>query len=177
MTSPALSFLPTDAELEQSLSASRVMVDAPEQTILRATGLWQERPKAAIAIEGCGLLRHIGAALRFDSTSTAGMALGIRAASSGARQLVFAAEGRDIDLRIAAQPVGNVAKFSVSGQIFGPDVEGQAELTAPNYQAVQAWNEMSEFCFEDVPAGSCTLVLSSAEWQIELPAFEVTVGA
>lgn len=151
------------------------MVDAPEQTILRALGLWQEQPAAAVA--GQGLLRRIVAALAFDSASAAATALGIRAANPGARQLLFSAAGRDIDLRIAAQPAGGTPKFCVSGQIFGPDVVGQAELRAPNYQATRAWNDMSEFCFDDVPPGACTLVLSSAEWQVELPAFQVTVGA
>ncbi|MDP3824770.1 MAG: hypothetical protein Q8R33_25130 [Burkholderiales bacterium] len=175
MTVPAMSSTPIDADLERALSASRVMVDAPEQTILRALSLWQERPAPTVA--GRSILRRLAAALTFDSALTATTAQGIRAFNPGARQMLFSAEGRDIDLRIAAQPAGSAAKFSVSGQIFGPDVTGQAELRAPNYQAIRAWNDMSEFCFEDVPPGACVLMLSSAEWQIELPAFEVTVGA
>lgn len=166
--------MPTDASLEQALSASRGMVDAPEQTILRAIDLWQERPAPAA---GGSVLRRIGAALTFDSASIAPMALGIRSANPGARQLLFTAGGRDIDLRIAAQANGSAAKFNVSGQVFGPDVVGQAELTASNYLATRAWNELSEFSFDDVPLGTCTLVLRSAEWEIELPAFEVSASA
>ncbi len=175
MTSPALPPMPTDADLAWTLSASRVMVDAPESTILRAVGLWQERP--AMAAAGGDLLRRIRAALTFDSMSGEAMALGIRSASAGARQLLFSAEGRDIDLRIAGQPPGSLSKFSVSGQIFGPDVVGQAELRAPNYLATRAWNDLSEFRFDDVPPGACTLLLSSASWQIELPAFELAADA
>lgn len=175
MKSPALSSTPTDEELAHALSASRVMVDAPEQSILRAVGLWQHRPAAAVA--GQGLLRRIVAVIAFDSASAAAPALAIRAANPGARQLLFTAEGRDIDLRIAAQPAGGRPKFCVSGQIFGPDVVGQAELRAPDYQSTRTWNDMSEFSFEDVPPGACTLVLRSAEWQVELPAFQLAVGA
>lgn len=175
MTSPALPSLPTDADLEQALLASRVMVDAPEHTILRAFSLLQGR--AALSARGRSLLRRIGASLTFDSLSAAPMSLGIRSLSTGARQLLFTAEGRDIDLRIAGHPPDSALKFSVAGQIFGPDVAGQAELRAPSYLAKRAWNDLSEFRFEDVPPGACTLVLSSADWQIELPVFELTAGA
>lgn len=175
MTSPALSLSSADADLEQALLASRVMVEPPEQTLLRAIGLWQERPQGTAA--GPALMRRIAAALTFDSAMAEPWALGVRATGPAARQMLFTAEGRDIDLRVATHTVGGKATFKVSGQIFGPDVLGQAEIKAPGYQATLAWNDMSEFCFEDVPAGPCTLLLRSADWSIELPAFELAVGA
>jgi hypothetical protein len=172
MSSTDLPGSPEDAALEQALASSRAMVNAPESTILRAVSLFQARVPAPAA-EARPSLRSIATKI-FDSLSVAPLALGLRSDRQSSRQLLFSADGRDIDLRITGIPPEGAVRFTVAGQVFGPDAAGQAELKAVGYHAKQAWTEWSEFRFADVPPGPCTLLLTGADWQIELPAFELS---
>jgi hypothetical protein len=158
---------PDDAELERRLRGSRTLDEAPEPLIQRAIGVWRPRAAASAA----GALRRLAATLRFDSRLADATALGLRAAdgaTDGAtRQLLFSADGRDIDLRLEPQTGG---RWSVSGQVLGPDEQGGAELLpegAPPQQV--AWNELAEFIFEPVVAVRATLRLRGSDWEVELP--------
>lgn len=154
------------SELEQALRASRRLEDAPEALIQRAIGLWQ--PRAATAAGAGGVLQRWLATLRFDSAATGNVALGLRSSGIAAtRQLLFSAEGRDIDLRIEPLPDRH---WRISGQVLGPDATGLAELRCGDALAQQvAWNELAEFEFAPVQGESCRLTLRSDGWEIEVP--------
>lgn len=165
-----MSHLPDpDAELETALRHSRTLVDAPEAVIQRALDLWQVSTpaRAAEPVLG-GLRRRLSALLDFDSATAAPAAL--RSGGDGMRQLLFTAEGRDVDLRVAP-PAGTGCR--ISGQILGPDEAGVAVLQCGSYQAETAWSELSEFSFEGVPAGTCRIILRSEGWELELPDVEI----
>jgi hypothetical protein len=170
---------PDDAELAQALQASRALIEAPEHLIQRAIGLWQPRARPADgAATGAtsGLLRRLVATLGFDSAGLAPEAAGVRsgAAAGGLpapRQMLFTAEGRDIDLRIAAAADGR--HWQLSGQVLGPDEQGTAVLRWGEHVTEAAWNELAEFRFDAVPAGTCTLTLRAADWELELPPLDL----
>ncbi|HSQ73684.1 MAG TPA: hypothetical protein VLM87_14820 [Rubrivivax sp.] len=169
---------PDDAELAQALQASRALEDAPEPLIQRAIGLWQPRTRPA-AGAARGVLRQLVATLGFDSAGLTPAAAGMRSASASApgaanapRQLLFTAEGLDIDLRIASAVDGR--HWQLSGQVLGPDEAGTALLRCGEQLIEVAWNELAEFHFDDVPAGSCTLTLRAADWELELPPLDLT---
>jgi len=159
------------ADLEQALRASRRLEDAPEALIQRAIGLWQ--PRAAQATSAGGVLQRWLATLRFDSAATGNVALGLRSSGTATtRQMLFSAEGRDIDLRLEPLPD---RQWRISGQVLGPDVAGLAELrcgSAPVQRV--AWNELAEFEFAPVPGDTCALTLRSDGWEIEVPSFDLT---
>jgi len=88
------------------------------------------------------------------------------------RQLVFSAEGRDIDLRIA--PSG--PRFTVSGQVLGPDDHGAVALSPEQASASvheAPLDQFGEFRLADVVAGRYRLSLLLGEHEIELPPFDV----
>jgi hypothetical protein len=154
---------PDDAALAAALARSRVLEDAPETLIQRTIDLFPARRPA---------VRRLAAVRRFDSLGLAPQAAGVRSGGDGTRQVLFSAEGRDIDLRIA--PDGS--RWRISGQVLGPDVQGHACLEAGSQKLEVDWNELSEFGFESVPAGTVTLTLSGAGWEVVLPALTIPDG-
>ena len=159
---------PAPEDLEAKLRASRTLEEAPESAIQRAIGLWKERAPVA---RPAGAVERIAAALGFDSAGAAPLALGLRSGGAQVRQMLFTAGERDIDVRVA--PSESAPLWRVSGQILGPDAHGEAVLRADGYAARAAWNELSEFSFDGVPAGRYGLTLYSATWEIELPPFDL----
>ncbi len=165
--------VPDDAALERLLSDSRQLEDAPESVIQRAIGVWTARPATAAA-PATGALRRLAAALSFDSLGLSPQAAGVRSSGSdGVRQLLFTADGRDIDLRVA--PAADRRHWTVSGQVLGPDLHGRALLRGSGSVPVRevAWDEMAEFRFDAVPAGAVTLVLRGEDWELELPPLDL----
>jgi hypothetical protein len=160
----------TDLQIEQTLHRSRGLTDAPEDVIQRALDLWQ--PRALPATQApAGLLQRVLATLSFDSLATPALALGMRSGAADTQQLLFSAQGHDVDVRITALPPGaGPALWRISGQILGPESEGTAELLGGTSPSLEAWNEMGEFAFDAVPGGHWTLLLRTATLEIEAPA-------
>jgi hypothetical protein len=158
-----------DNRLESLLRDSRRLDDAPEALIQRAIGVWQPRSLArpAAAPTAAGALRRLVAVLAFDSAGAAPTALGLRSTGLAARQLLFTAEGHDVDLRLEPLPGG---LWKLSGQWLGPEGRGSAELwpTAGTPQQV-AWSALCEFAFEPVAEGRCRLLLRTEGWEIDIP--------
>jgi len=155
-----------DAELADALRRSRVLLDAPESVIQRAVDVFVARPRAMAAPAPAGVLRRLVAVLGFDSGTLTPQAAGLRSAGAAGRQLLFSADGRDVDLRITLGTGGWV----VSGQVLGPDAKGRVALTCEGFSAEQAWNDLAEFHFDGVPAGRCHIVLrGDDEWEMALP--------
>jgi hypothetical protein len=170
--------LPEDADdelLQRRLRDSRQLEDAPEHLIQRAIDLWQPRAAATTAAAAGGALRRWIATLRFDSAASDNLALGLRASgASTTRQMLFSAEGRDIDLRL--EPLAD-RRWRISGQVLGPDAAGIAELCCGDAAPQQvAWNELCEFEFEPVATGVCALTLRADGWEISVPSFDLARG-
>jgi hypothetical protein len=149
---------PHDEALERDLHASRGLESAPEHVVQRAFAVWRPRAPAPPA------LRRLLATLVFDSSLAP--ALGVRAGTARQRQLLFNADGLDIDLRIDTLPDG---RFVLSGQVLGP--EGDVRLTLECAGAAQHCtpDALADFRFEPVPAGPCRLRLQHGTDEIELP--------
>lgn len=157
-----------DAALADALMRSRVLQDAPESVVQRAIDLFatRARPVAAAAPAPAGVLRRLVAVLGFDSAAVNPQAAGLRSTASAVRQMLFSADGRDVDLRIAPGSGG----WQVSGQVLGPDAAGFVEVSCgETFHAVQAWNDLAEFRIDGVPAGRCRIVLRSGDWEMALP--------
>jgi hypothetical protein len=162
---------PADDDLEQLLGRSRRLEDAPEAVIGRAIGIWSRSPRAA-----AGLLHRVLAALTFDSGDAAidPRSLGLRSSSSPTRQMLYSAEGRDIDLRLCAVgPADRGVVWRLSGQILGPDAVGHAVLRFAGGERLTDWNEVSEFSFDEVPEGRVEVILRSMTWEIALPPIDI----
>jgi hypothetical protein len=174
MKTPPPSAELTDLQIEQDLRRSRTLQDAPELLIQRAIDLWQHKPLIKAAESG-GALKRVLAALRFDSRATPALALGLRsAAASETQQLLFSADGHDIDLRITPVTTQDGERaWEVRGQVFGPSAEGTVELASGEVSAFQAWDELGEFCFDAVGSGQWRAVLRGAAVEIETPLFEL----
>jgi hypothetical protein len=166
--------LPDDVHLEQALRDSRALQDAPELLIQRAIDLWQHRPLTQPAATA-GVFKRVLAALRFDSRATPALALGLRsAAMADTQQLLFSAEGHDIDLRITpVTTTDGQRRWEVRGQVFGPSAEGSVELRCGDVSVRRPWDELGEFCFDDVGAGQWRALMHGASVEIETPPFEL----
>ncbi len=170
MKTPSPSAELTDPQIEQGLHRSRALQDAPEHVIQRALDLWQPRARPQATAQA-GLLQRVLATLSFDSQATSALAMGLRSGASDTQQLLFSAQGHDVDLRITAlPPSAGPALWRISGQVFGPEGEGTAELLGAATPALASWDEMGEFAFDTVPSGHWVLLLRTATLEIETPA-------
>jgi hypothetical protein len=167
---------PEDDALGRELRDSRQLHDAPEAVILRAIDVFAARVAAAVpAAEAApGLLRRLVATLSFDSANLTPLAAGLRSDAAQTRQLLFSAEGRDVDLRVA--PTDDGRHFIVSGQVLGPDEAGLAVLHCAEGEFTATWNELSEFQFGPVGPGPCRLALRAEGWEIHLPPLQLGKG-
>jgi hypothetical protein len=165
----AASDAPSNAPLERLLRSSRGLDEAPEHLILRAIDLWQPRPQAAApsTAGAAAVLRRFVAALVFDSGASTPDALGLRSGALATRQLLFTAEGHDVDLRLEPMAGG---VWKLSGQLLGPDSSGTAELRPAGAPAqLVHWSAQAEFDFEPVATRACQLLLRGDGWEIDIP--------
>jgi hypothetical protein len=168
----------TDANLEAALHASRTLEDAPEHLIQSAIDVFVARAArpaaltadATTAPRAVGLRQRLSALLSFDSANLIPDAAGVRSTGGGTRQVLFSAEGRDIDLRIGPSAA---AGWQLSGQVLGPDDKGSVEMQCGDFHALVDWNDLSEFHFEGVPEGACRLTLRTNDWELELPDVQI----
>lgn len=156
----------------------KALPDVPPALMQAAIGLWPATaPLAAVADSlaalAKGVARRITAAVTFDSWATPTLASGMRSAQVATRHLLYSAQGRDIDLRIAP----NADTFTLAGQILGPDEVGTVELS--NQQAesreafVTALDALGEFRIDGIRRGTYVMTLHMGGDQIVLPPVEV----
>jgi hypothetical protein len=95
----------------------------------------------------------------------------MRALPSEVRQMLFAAEGCDIDLRIGPAAEG----FMLSGQLLGPGATGSVELAAlaaggeaTPHRSVPL-DTLSEFRIEGLSGGAYLVTLRLGSDEIVLP--------
>jgi hypothetical protein len=169
----ALARVAADPQAAAELAALRGMVDlmrddtsedAPDHVINRALRLF-DRPAPAASP---GLVQRLVAALRFDSAQ--GLpAFGLRSSEPGIRQLLFSAEGYDIDLRVTLHTGGWV----VSGQVLGSDQRGSVMLSTADRVFTATLNDLSEFSFEPVPSGRYALTLRQDDLEVVVEDLEI----
>lgn len=165
---------PVDKDvLARELRESRRMHEAPEALVLKAIGLFA--PRASSAAAAPSALRRLVASLSFDSRDLAPLVPGLRSESARTRQVLYAADGRDVDLRIAS--TGDEGRYVISGQVLGPDTTGVSVLSGPGATLTAAWNELSEFHFDAVGPGFWQLTLRTAEWELLLPPLHLEPGS
>jgi hypothetical protein len=163
----------SDEELLARLPQAAALPDAPVAWMQRALAAWQAPLGVRLAGAAEVLRERVQAWLRFDSWAGAPLAAGLRSTGTSAtRQLIFSAEGRDVDLRIA--PAGG-GLFSVSGQVLGPDERGTIALAREDGAAAQEapLDEFGEFHLDGVEPGRYRLGLLLAAQELELPPFDV----
>ena len=112
------------------------------------------------------------AALTFDSAEMRPV-FGVRSAGQAeARQLLFNAGDRDLDVRV--EPSG--AQWVVSGQVLGAsEARGRVVVEGESLEVSAALNDLSEFTLPALPAGNYTLRLILTDVEIEVPRFDLGV--
>ncbi len=159
----------SDAELTDLAHEARRLEDAPQGWVDAAVSLWKVAPRAAPATPK--LWTRIAAALSFDSWATPQLALGMRSTAVDNRHLLYSAEGRDIDLRITH----GVDRFSLTGQVLGPDESGEVLLSRQSDAAGSSLlmsaqlDSLGEFRLDGVNQGTYQLTLRMGVEEIVLP--------
>lgn len=162
-----------DELLSAELRHARHLHEAPESVIQRAIDVFVPHTRTAASTP---LLQRVLARLSFDSAGQVLLAHGVRGSAASSRQVLFSAEGRDIDLRIVpAEGSGtpDAGPWVVFGQLLGPDRSGRVELVCSGHKREMALDDMLEFRFDGVPSGSMHLALHLADRVIELPPLQV----
>ena len=114
------------------------------------------------------LRQRIMAALRFDSAQLP-LPVGMRSGPIAERQLVFSAEGLNLDLRIT--PAGSL--WTVSGQVLVSGRRGQVELRSPSGTLQAELGDASEFVLPPVPPGDYMLILRLADIEVEVAGLQI----
>jgi len=168
--------LPAAARHAHGSVAARFLQDAPPALVRAAIGQWQAAQASALQSAAQEVWRRVTALLSFDSWAPAPLAFGVRAVPSDTRHLLFAAQGRDNDVRI----VPAAGHFALTGQILGPDESGVVELTpesaasndAPGAHRA-ALDSLGEFRLDGIRRGTYVLTLRVSGDEIVLPAIHV----
>jgi hypothetical protein len=162
----------SDDEFDLRLRQAVALPEVPPALMHAAIGLWAAAPRTPLQ----AALRRISAMLRIDSWAVAPAALGLRAGRSSTRQLLYSADGRDIDLRIS--PAGEA--YALAGQVLGPYESGTVELSRHGSVALDAalprrvtLDELGEFRLEPVSGGVYEVRLLLGDDEIVLPPIEV----
>ena len=159
----------SETEWQALLQRAIAMPDAPPELEQRALDLWRLHGIAPRETPG---LRRWAAVLQFDSWAGAAMAAGMRALPSEVRQLVFSAQGCDIDLRVAPGPHG----YALSGQLLGVEGAGRVELSSarPGIPSCGAeLNALGEFRIDGLGSDRYRITVRLGSEEIELPPIDV----
>lgn len=172
----------TDDEFAELARRASALPDAPPALVRRAIAAWNPAPSvseaAAVLRAGArAVLRQLAAVLTFDSWAASPLAAGLRGPGQTTRQLLFSADGRDVDLRISPAEDN---RFVLTGQVFGPDDTGIARLQAhaadnasPAPEQQGLLDDMGEFRLPAVAAGRYVLSLQLGDDEIVLPPIDL----
>jgi hypothetical protein len=135
--------------------------DAPRDVLMSAINIFSPKRKPP--------LPRIIATLMFDSRN-AGPAFGMRSLHTTSRQLLYAAEQTDLDLRITIQNEECV----IAGQVMREGcAEGLVEISGANGSAEASLNELCEFTLPAIPVGNYSLRVRMPDVEIEIPKLEL----
>ena len=152
--------------LKQTISLMRADTaeDAPRDVLAAV----KNYPRRSASREPSRLRRAI-ASLSFDSLTNA-PAFGLRSQATAARQLIYAAQTADIEVRVS--PANE--DWQIAGQVLGSDcASGDVDLEGDGFSASAKLNELCEFSFGAVPAGAYKLSVRLPELLIETPWLEL----
>lgn len=169
-----------EAFVRRMRQAVAALPDVPPALERRALALFPAAHGAAPSLQDAAqaLLRQLAGLLTFDSWAASPVALGMRSLRSPTRHLLFSAEGRDIDLRIAP----SAQAFALAGQILGPDETGRVHLQRLDEAGVPAadaaartstLDDLGEFHLEGLAPGRYRLTLQLGGDEITLPPLDV----
>lgn len=165
----------SDDEFAALARQGLAMPDAPAAWVNAATALWSTRP-VTLKETATAALRLLKGVLTFDSWAPGSAAMAVRSADSSTRHLLFSAQGRDIDLRVAP----DAQRFALAGQILGPDEAGIVELSADDTDDSAlgtvrqiALDAMGEFRLDGIASGRYVLTLRLGDDVIVLPPIDV----
>lgn len=166
----------SDAEFAALARQAAALPDAPAALVQAAIDLWVP-PRPSLGDVARSLGRLIQGVLSFDSwaAAPAGAALAVRSAETDTRHLLYSAQGRDIDLRVAP----SARQFVLAGQILGPDETGHVELNLADQTGATvqtALNGLGEFRIEGLSGGRYVLTLHVGQDTIVLPPLDVGPG-
>ncbi len=139
--------------------------DAPRDVLAGAYGLFT-RPAPVSA------LRRVLAALSFDSAAHNTPAYGLRAGAPGAvRQLLYSAEGYELDLRLACNAEGQTI---LSGQVLGAECAG-GKVSLIRDESVLASVMLDELCTFALPPVAPGVYDLRLQWaEVEITISEIT---
>lgn len=155
----------TLTRLEQTLGLMKTdrAADAPRDVLHRAISVFQVRDQRR------SLLRRVMASLTFDSFSLA-PAFRTRSSQSEERQLIYSAEGYDIDLHISSTD----NKWLIAGQVLGQSCRaGEIAIEGEGVAFSSPLSESCEFKLPVVSAGEYRLRLRLAGIEVEVPRLEL----
>jgi len=135
---------------------------APRDIVMSALKIFSPETKS--------VLRRIVAILTFDSRKT-GPAFGIRSLHTASRQMLYSAEGTDVDLRITVQDEECV----LDGQVIREHCAGgvvQISSTAGSAEA--SLDDLCEFTLPAIPFGNYVFRIRMQDLEIEIPELELT---
>ena len=114
-------------------------------------------------------LRRIVANLTFDSRR-ADSAFGLRSLSTVSRQMLYAAPGTALDLRVTVQNDECV----VAGQVIREGcARGFVEISGATGAVQTSLNELCEFTLTSVPLGTYWLKIRLPDVEIEIPELDL----
>jgi hypothetical protein len=135
--------------------------DAPRHVLMSAINVFSPKRQPP--------LPRIIATLMFDSRN-AGPAFGMRSLRTTSRQLLYAAQQTDLDLRITIQNDECV----VAGQVIREGcVGGLVEISGATGSAEASLNELCEFTLPAIPVGNYSLKVRMPDVEIEIPELEL----
>ena len=147
------------------LMRSDMTEDAPAELVQSAKRIFRRK----VVTRGPSLLKILVAALTFDSWTNA-PAFGLRSQATAGRQLIYAAETADIDLRVSPEN----DQWQIAGQVLGVDcTSGDVDLKGEGFSASAKLNELCEFSFGSVPAGAYKVLIRLPDVLIETPSLEL----
>lgn len=137
-------------------------IDAPQDSLKWAKNIFRSR----IAEPKKSLVQKVLAVLQMDLSPNKAVFGERSGAPSQARQMLFNAGKTSIDLRVSKTESG----FNLRGQILGEDF-ARAIIKIGELQATA--NELSEFAFKNLAAGTYTLILQNNATEIVIENLEL----
>ncbi len=165
---------PSEDDLPALLKAGQGLTSAPAHLLARADAIWRPRVRTTARPAAAGALRRLWALLRTDTAGQGALALGLRQAAAGPRQLVFSADGVDVDLRITDDQ--EPGRASLHGQVFAPGEGGLVWLAGETGLQSVHIDAFGEFRTGALEPGRYRIGVERDDWVVELPPIELPAG-
>jgi hypothetical protein len=172
-TPDALEHLSSCAQCSSQLESIRKTIalmrsDTAEDAPVELVATVKNYPRTVVTRQP-SLVHRIVASLTFDSLTTA-PAFGLRSQTAAGRQLIYSTETADIDVRVTTEN----EEWQIAGQVLGAEcATGDVDLQGDSFSASAKLNELCEFSFGSVPAGTYKISVRLPDVVIETPRLEL----